>query len=108
MKRVILDSNIYGRILLLIEKLAVQYYLAYKKLGGKADYRQMGEDLTIVATATLNNLEVIYSDDKKTMLSKEAIDSYKLVNDLHDIPLPMLKSYKEFKQELERGDKGWN
>ena len=92
-----------------VEKLAEQYFSAYKKFGGNALYQRIIEDFTIVATASLNRLEIVYSDDKGTMVSEEAVKAYGFVNDMHNLQTPVFRSYEYFKQELKkplwRGDK---
>ena len=88
-----------------IERLAEQYFSVYKKLGGKASFPKIIEDFTIMATATLHNLELVYSEDKGTMRSEEARKAYLLVNDLHNLPTPLFRSYEEFKQELKKSER---
>ena len=71
-------------------------------MNGNVSPKEVTEDFTIVATASVHNLELIYSDDKATMLSKEAVDAYTLVNDLHNLPTPDFRSYDKFIQELKK------
>ena len=85
-----------------VEKLAEQYFSAYKKFGGDVFYPQIIEDFTIVATASLNRLDVVYSDDKSTMRSEEAVKAYTFVYDMHNLPMPAFRSYDDFKQELKK------
>ncbi len=84
------------------ETLSEQYFSAYKRFGGNVVYQQIIDDFTIVAAASLNSLEVVYSDDKRTMVSEEAVKAYTFVNDLHNLPMPAFRSYETFKQELKK------
>ncbi len=83
-----------------VERLAEGYFVAYKKFGGKKERSQIFNDFLIVATASLHRLEIIYSDDSKTMKSLEAKDAYELVNSMNDLAPPNFKSYEELKKEL--------
>ncbi|MBI3051830.1 type II toxin-antitoxin system VapC family toxin [Candidatus Woesearchaeota archaeon] len=72
----IYDSLVGDRNLSLtpaIGALAEQYYELYKRLEGKEKHEQIINDFIIVATATIHTLEVVYSDDEKTMCSKRAL-----------------------------------
>lgn len=85
-----------------IERLAEQYFSAYQKLGGKAPYHEIIDDFTIVATASIHSMQIVYSDDKDTLVSEQAAKAYSLVNDLHNLPTPEFRSYEDFKRELKK------
>ncbi len=85
-----------------MKELAEAYYIAYKKFGGSKTRAEIINDFIIVSTATLNKLDVVYSEDSKTMLSKEAITSYELVNSIKKLKTPQFKSYEEFKNEISK------
>lgn len=82
------------------EKLADAYFNVYKEIGGYASKAEIIKDLSIVACAALNSLDIVVSNDNKTMLSEIAIKSYKIVNQLKKIRIPRFLSYEEFKKEL--------
>lgn len=83
-------------------KLAETYYIAYKNLGGSRVIKEMANDFIIVATATLSNLSIVYSEDNKTMCSGEALKSYELVNRIKELKTPEFKSYEGFRNEINK------
>ncbi len=85
-----------------IKELAEAYYLAYKKFGGLKARVEIINDFIIVSTATLNKLDVVYSEDKKTMLGDDAIKSYGLINSIKKLKNPKFKTYEEFKNEISK------
>ena len=85
-----------------IEELAQAYYIAYKKFGGFKPREEIINDFIVVSTATINKLDVVYSDDNKTMLSEDAAKSYELVNSIKKLKTPKFKSYEEFKNEISK------
>ena len=85
-----------------VTELAVDYYTAYKKFGGYKSKEDIINDFKIVSTATLNRLDIVYSEDNKTMLSEESIKSYDLVNSMKKLITPKFKSYEEFKNEISK------
>jgi len=68
--------------------LAMEYFKQYKKLGGVQSYHNIKNDFIIVAIASLNNLDIIVTEDNKTMASKRAIKSYVKINILHSLRTP--------------------
>lgn len=86
----------------LIEALSNDYFLEYKKNKGSLSNEAIRNDLVIVATATIYQLDVIVSDDEKTMLSDKAIRSYISVNKKYGLKEPKFKKYSKFKKELTR------
>ncbi|MBI2660459.1 hypothetical protein HYX07_04825 [Candidatus Woesearchaeota archaeon] len=85
-----------------VKELADTYYTAYKKFNGLKPKENIINDFLIVSTATLNKLDVVYSEDNKTMLGKEALKSYELVNSIKKLNTPKFKSYEEFKNEISK------
>ena len=85
-----------------LNELADSYYIVYKKFGGRKTQEEIIADFKIVSTATLNKLDIVYSDDNKTMLSTESIKSYELVNSIKRLETPKFKSYEEFKKEISK------
>ena len=82
------------------ENLADSYFNVYKELGGYASKDEIMKDFCIVACASLNSLDIVVSNDNKTMLSEKAIKSYKIVNQIKKLKLPRFLNYEEFKKEL--------
>ena len=83
-----------------IINLAGKYFDVYKALGGFASRSEIISDLRIVACASLHNLDIVVSEDNKTMLSGQAISAYKSVNALEKIKTPNFIGFKEFRNLL--------
>jgi len=84
----------------LIETLSSDYFREYKNQGGSHSNVSMKNDLTIIATATIYNLDIVISDDEKTMLSRSAINAYTITNSLYGLRNPRFLPYKIFKLKL--------
>lgn len=91
------------------DRLAEEYFLTYKKLGGAKLRDEITNDFLIVATAVIHDLEVIYTEEKegsakeggtKTMRSPEALKAYEIVNELNGFKSPEFRSYEELKSDL--------
>lgn len=79
-------------------ELAKEYDMTYKNLGGGKGQDKMATDLLIVACASLNNLDIVVSDDCHSLCSEKAVQSYKIVNDLRKLRTPNFLRYNEFKR----------
>ena len=84
----------------LVETLSLDYFREYRKNKGSLSHDAIKNDLIIVATATIYHLDIIVSDDERTMLSENAIKSYKSVNQRYGFPNPKFKTYEKFKYEI--------
>ena len=62
-----------------INKLALKFYNSYRGFGGIKAWEKsnVDADFTIVACASFYKLDVVVSDDSKTLLSKPAMKSYR-------------------------------
>ena len=80
--------------------LAVEYYEAYRTLGGGIAHRDIITDFLIVACASLKQVGVVVSQDSKSMLNFYARKAYAEVNARHDLAFPKLWAYEEFKAEV--------
>jgi len=80
--------------------LASLYYKKYRQNGGSVSWRKIENDMIIVAEATMNRLDIVASEDNKTMLSKAAKNAYYIVNKEHNLITPNFISYSEFKKKL--------
>ena len=85
-----------------IELLALQYFDEYSKLKGKKGYEELRKDFVIIATASIHGLDVVVSNDTKTMLSDEAKTAYENVNEKNQLRTPQLLVYEELKVLLMR------
>lgn len=85
-----------------IDELADGYYMTYRKIGGIKDKSEILNDFRIVACAAINGLDLIYSEDNKTMLSDASLKSYSIVNGIKKIKTPKFVDYQEFIKEVKR------
>ena len=83
-----------------IGKLADNYYIAYKVLKGKATKDEIINDFKIVACASTHNIDILVSDDNKTMLSPESRKAYGSINSLNKLTTPNFIGFEEFKKIL--------
>lgn len=82
------------------EELAESYFYIYKEIGGFASRDEIVKDFCIIAYASLNSLDIVVSDDSRTMFSEKATKSYSIANQIKKIRLPRFVNYEEFKREL--------
>ena len=86
-----------------VQQMAGSYYKAYREFGGIKPREEILNDFSIVSAATIYNLDIIISNDDKTMLNESALRAYKLINSVIDKRTPKFISYEDFKRLL-RGD----
>lgn len=108
----ILLLNLYDNLILkdnqnlefnkLVGILSKDYFMEYKKNKGSLSNEAIINDFMIVATAVIYYLDVIVSDDERTMLSEKSVTSYKSVNKQYGLKDPKFKKYGQFKKELTR------
>ncbi|MBI2232408.1 MAG: hypothetical protein HYU56_00660 [Candidatus Aenigmarchaeota archaeon] len=84
----------------LAQTLAVLYYKNYRKNGGSVSWKSIMNDMIIVAEATISKLDIVVSDDNRTMLSNAAKKAYYSVNKEHNLITPNFIGYSEFKRKL--------
>ncbi len=80
------------------EELAKEYFKEFKRNRGIQNWQKIKNDFLIVACAALKNLDIVVSEDNKTMLSKKAVDSYQVVNGRLLLRTPTFIGYKNFKE----------
>ena len=85
-----------------IEQLAKLYVNEYKVCGGGVGETQIKNDFLIIACATLHKLDIVISDDKRTMLSVAALEAYKRVNQKQGFQNPKYVQYITFRDKLIR------
>ncbi len=85
-----------------MKELAYHYYNIYKKIGGIRSEKEIIKDFFIIAAATIKKLDIVYSEDNKTMLSEKALESYTSVNDIKRLRTPKFESYSNFMKEIRR------
>jgi hypothetical protein len=62
-----------------VRRLALKFYNSYRNFGGihNWDKTNIDIDFTIVACASIYKLDVVISDDQRTLLHKSALKAYK-------------------------------
>ena len=101
----ILLLNIYGKLTRghelklnrLVGVLSSDYFKEYAKQGSIRSNKKMKNDLLIIATATIYNLDIVVSDDEKTMFSSSAINAYKTVNKKYSLRNPRFLTYRRLR-----------
>ncbi len=83
-----------------MEKIANQYYESYRFFGGSLAKDSIINDLIIVACASIKELDIIISNDIRSMLSDNAVKAYELVNEINKLKVPRFIKYEEFKTLL--------
>lgn len=83
-----------------IETLAQLYLKEYKLNGGGVGESEIKNDFLIIACATLHNLDIVISDDKRTMLSTAALTAYKKVNQKQGFQNPNYIQYNVFRDRI--------
>ena len=88
-----------------ITNLAIKYYNHYRNLGGIYNWdTNIRIDFMIIACASFYGLDVVYSDDNKTMLGKAALKAYQHININENLRTPYFLKYgdllKKFRGKL--------
>ena len=81
----------------LVEALAGEYARAYR---GRVSKQKLRNDFLVVACATLHRLDILVSDDEKTMLSGKAREAYREVNKRFAWPQPKFYTITEFRKRV--------
>lgn len=83
-----------------ITKTAENYYKAYREFGGSKSKDEVINDFVIVSSASLNNLDIVISNDERSMLTENAVRAYNLINSVVNKRTPKFISYGQFKKIL--------
>ena len=83
-----------------IKKLAEVYYTEFKKLGGKRSFHDLGVDFEIVACATIHNLDLVVSNDNKTLRGAISLNAYKNVNLRNKLKTPNFYNLEDLKKVI--------
>ncbi len=79
-----------------ITKLAKKYYDCYRNFGGMYNWEtSIRIDFMIVACASYYNLDIVYSEDNKTLTSKKSIKAYNHINITENLRTPNFLGYKD-------------
>lgn len=91
-KTYILDTNVYGELLIEKESLEV-----IRKIE-----RDKSIDFDIIAVASLKSVDVVVSADKRTMLSQLSTETYDIINKINYLRTPKLVDYFEFRERYKK------
>ncbi len=81
--------------------LAKKYFDHYRNLGGTYGWdTNIRVDFMIVACASFYGLDVVYSDDQRTMLGKEAMKAYQHININERMRTPNFLKYAELLKQF--------
>lgn len=81
---------------------ADKHYVAYRAAGGNISKDKIINDLLIVASAGLTQMDIVVSEDAKTMLSATAIKAYTIVNEVENLRTPNFIRFENFLKEIRR------
>jgi len=106
---IIIDEEL--KLFPVAQYLASDYYKEYNKLRKSGRYYKLIDsktkkysendlkvDFQIIAMASLKNIDVVVSADRRTILSSLAENTYKKVNKLNGLKTPKLMKYSDFKK----------
>jgi len=85
-----------------IKELADAYYLAYRNFGGSKSKDKVINDFLIVSNASIKGMDIVVSEDEKTMRSENAEKSYSLVNKIKKNRMPKFIGYEDFKKIIKK------
>ncbi|MBI5001987.1 hypothetical protein HZC31_01230 [Candidatus Woesearchaeota archaeon] len=84
----------------LMENLAKLYYQEYRKGGGNFSALELHNDFLMVSCATLHQLDLVVSDDRRTMFSDGALHAYEMVNHKMGFRNPDYLLYNVFREKI--------
>lgn len=79
--------------------MARKYHDNYIKRGGSVLFKNIETDFTIVACASMYGLDIVVSDDKRTMFKKRVLKTYKSINKKENLRNPEFWFYKDLKEK---------
>ena len=77
----------------LCEDLALKYY---KEINPVKPFKKIRNDLLLAALATFYELDLVISEDRKTLVSKEFVKAFEKVNNRNNLNTPDFYSLKNF------------
>lgn len=84
------------------EDLANKYLRYFSEITGKTMLNHLKNDFLLVACASIHQLNLIVSEDHRTLLSGDAVRTYNNINVTNKISMPGLFTYEELKRMLRR------
>lgn len=86
----------------LVVLIAHKYYDLYKNNQRVYSVEELLADFTLVALASLHGLDIVVSDDKRTMFSDKAKQAYNVVNSKYQFRTPTFYTFDSFKEYAKR------
>ena len=83
-----------------IEELAKKYYRQFRNLGGTRPEQKIINDFKIIACASIYDMDVVISEDAKTMLGPLSTKAYSIVNKDNKFRTPTFWKYSKFKETI--------
>ena len=77
----------------LVRSIAMEYSRIYK---GFHSWRELENDFLIVASSSLHNIDIVVSNDERTMISQIAMDAYRIVNRKFQLRSPNFINHGKF------------
>lgn len=96
----ITKDNHHLRMNDLIQLLALRYAQEYKRQGGNVGAFELENDFLLVASATIYQLDIVVSDDRRTMLGDSAQYAYKNINKNMGLRNPTYLLYDSFRTKI--------
>ena len=86
-----------------ITSLAMKYFNHYRNLEGAYGWdTNIRIDFMIVACASFNGLDIVYSDDQRTMIGKIAMKAYRHINLNENLRTPNFLLYGDLLNKCRR------
>lgn len=86
----------------IVRQISEEYEANYN---GKHSLREFENDFLIVASASLHNIDVVVSNDEKTMVSFEALKAYTAANSRLQLRTPKFIKFGKMAEDLRRAFK---
>ena len=83
-----------------VKRLSELYHQSYRLFGGSLSYDAVKNDFMIVACASIHGIDIVVSEDAKTMLVESAKKAYSATNNIEKLRIPTFIGYLEFKKWL--------
>lgn len=79
----------------IVKTTALEYNEHYK---GSFSWKELEDDFLIVAIASIHNIDIVVSNDERTMTSKDALNAYREVNENFELRTPRFRKFEDFQE----------
>ncbi|MEK6868364.1 MAG: hypothetical protein AABX98_06090 [Nanoarchaeota archaeon] len=83
-----------------VEQLSELYYKEYRNRDGNSGEASIKNDFIIVACASIYQMDIVVSDDKRTLLNDAALKAYEHVNKAQGFQNPKYFEYTKFREKV--------